>query len=83
MTHQIHEMIILLRINERKVRGLGDENKRLAYLLDLKTVALEDLSAGYSLGQVSHDSKIDWLELNDTGLCKIMWQKRLKIFFPT
>ena len=67
-----------LRINERKVRGLGDENKRLAYLLDLKTVALEDLSAGYSLGQVAHDSKIDWLELNDTGVCKITRQESKK-----
>ena len=35
--------------------------------LDLKTIALEDLNFGYSLGQITHDSKIDWLELNETG----------------
>ena len=29
----------------------AEESKRLAYLLDLKTVALEDLVFGYSLGQ--------------------------------
>ena len=41
-------------------------------------MALEDLSAGYSLGQVAHDSKIDWLELNDTGVCKITRQESKK-----
>ena len=39
------------RINERKQRRESD-NKKLAYLLDLKTVSLEDLAFGYSLGQV-------------------------------
>jgi intraflagellar transport protein 172 len=40
------------RINERKQRREND-NKKLAYLLDLKTIALEDLAFGYSLGQAS------------------------------
>jgi hypothetical protein len=29
----------------------AEESKRLAYLLDLKTIALEDMVFGYSLGQ--------------------------------
>ena len=57
--------MISVRINDRTQRGV-EESKKLAYLLDLKTVALEDLVFGYSLGQVTHDSKIDWLELNET-----------------
>jgi hypothetical protein len=44
------------RINERKQRRDTD-NKKLAYLLDLKTIALEDLAFGYSLGQVQTDNK--------------------------
>lgn len=30
-----------------------------------------DLVKGYNLGTVGHDSKIDWLELNETG-CKLL-----------
>ena len=53
-TEFMNPHVISVRINERKVRGL-EENKRLAYLLDLKTIALEDLAAGYSLGQVGFE----------------------------
>merc|ERR1712223_1578756 len=49
-TEFMNPHLISVRINERKVRGLED-NKRLAYLLDLKTIALEDLGLGYNLGQ--------------------------------
>ena len=44
-------LFVSVRINERKQRNV-DESKRLAYLLDLKTIALEDLVYGYNLGQV-------------------------------
>ena len=67
-----------VRINERKVKGI-DESKRLAYLLDLKTIALEDLVFGYNLGQVTHDSKIDWLELNETGRKLLFRDKRSRL----
>ncbi len=60
------------------MRG-SEETKKLAYLLDLKTVALEDLVLGYSLGQVTHDSKIDWLELNETGRKLLFRDKRSRL----
>ena len=41
-TEFMNPHLISVRINERKVKGL-EESKRLAYLLDLKTIALEDL----------------------------------------
>ena len=78
-TEFMNPHVISVRINERKVRDI-EENKRLAYLLDLKTIALEDLAAGYSLGQVAHDSKIDWLELNETGRKLLLRDKRLKLY---
>jgi intraflagellar transport protein 172 len=52
-TEFMNPHLISVRINERKVRG-ADDVKRLAYLLDLKTVALEDLGFGFALGQVTH-----------------------------
>ncbi|XP_050306348.1 intraflagellar transport protein 172 homolog [Anthonomus grandis grandis] len=56
--------VISVRLNER---GHQLENKKLAYLLDLKTVLVMDLVTGAALCQIGHDSKIDWLELNETG----------------
>ena len=41
-TEFMNPHLISVQINERKVKGL-EESKRLAYLLDLKTIALEDL----------------------------------------
>ncbi len=77
-TELMNPHVISVRINERKLRG-KEEIKRLAYLLDLKTVALDDLIYGYSLGQVSHDSKIDWLELNETGKKLLFRDKRSRL----
>lgn len=34
-----------------------------------------DLVKGYNLGTISHDSKIDWLELNETG-CKLLFRDK-------
>ncbi|XP_066261495.1 intraflagellar transport protein 172 homolog [Euwallacea similis] len=56
--------LMSVRLNERN--QLGD-NKKLAYLLDLKTILIMDLILGLTLSQINHDSKIDWLELNETG----------------
>lgn len=77
-TEFMNPHLISVRINERKVKGIED-TKRLAYLLDLKTIAMEDLAFGYSLGQVTHDSKIDWVELNETGRKLLFRDKRSRL----
>lgn len=56
--------LMSVRLNERN--QLND-NKKLAYLLDLKTIQVMDLLQGVTICQIGHDSKIDWLELNETG----------------
>lgn len=56
--------LISVRLNERNQTV---ENKKLAYLLDLKTICVMDLVSGVLMAQINHDSKIDWLELNETG----------------
>ena len=77
-TEFMNPHLISVRINERKSRNV-EESKRLAYLLDLKTIALEDLVFGYSLGQITHDSKIDWIELNETGRKILFRDKRSRL----
>lgn len=39
----------------------------LAYLLDMKTVAVIDLVSGIQICSWSNDKKIEWLEMNETG----------------
>lgn len=38
-----------------------------------------DLLSGYNLGAVSHDTKIDWLELNETGHKLLFRDKKLGV----
>ncbi|XP_026856898.2 intraflagellar transport protein 172 homolog isoform X1 [Electrophorus electricus] len=67
-----------VRLNDRRQKGV-EENKKLAYLIDIKTIAILDLAGGYNLGTVSHDLKIDWLELNETGRKLLFRDKKLKL----
>ncbi|KAJ8355794.1 hypothetical protein SKAU_G00185880 [Synaphobranchus kaupii] len=77
-TEFMNPHLISVRLNERKQRGVED-NKKLAYLVDIKTIAIVDLAVGYNLGTVSHDSKIDWLELNETGHKLLFRDKKLRL----
>jgi len=38
-----------------------------------------DLVGNYSVGTVSHDSKIDWLELNETGHKLLFRDKKMRV----
>ncbi|XP_068198190.1 intraflagellar transport protein 172 homolog [Antennarius striatus] len=67
-----------IRLNERTQKG-AEDNKKLAYLIDIKTIAIVDLAVGSSLGTISHDSKIDWLELNETGRKLLFRDKKLRL----
>ena len=51
-----------VRINERKQKSTT-ENKKMAYLVDLHTISVIDLMSGMVLSNVTHDSKINWLEV--------------------
>ncbi|XP_052833703.1 intraflagellar transport protein 172 homolog [Octopus bimaculoides] len=69
-----------VRLNERQTKRChtGD-NKRLAYLLDMKTVVIVDLVTENAIAEVEHDSKVDWLELNETGRYLLFRDKKLKL----
>ncbi|XP_071116630.1 intraflagellar transport protein 172 homolog isoform X1 [Haliotis cracherodii] len=77
-TEFMNPHLISVRLNERKQRGVSD-NKKMAYLVDLKTMAIMDLLTGMGLGQISHDSKIDWLEMNETCRKLLFRDKKLKL----
>lgn len=38
--------------------------KRVAYLVDLHTVAVVDLVSGVTLATFTHDSKLNWIEVS-------------------
>ncbi|KAB7506029.1 Intraflagellar transport protein [Armadillidium nasatum] len=77
-TEFMNPHLISVRLNERPQRGV-DESKKMAYLLDLKTICLRDLLMGVNLGQINHDSRIDWLELNETGQKLLFRDKKLRL----
>ena len=60
-TEHISPHLISVRLNERH----SDEDiKRVAYLVDLQTIHILDLTTSLTLASIAHDSKIDWLELS-------------------
>lgn len=67
-----------VRLNERKQLNVED-NKKMAYLVDLKTIAILDLISGFNLSSLQHDSKVDWLELNETGRILLFRDKRMRV----
>ncbi|KAL4649200.1 hypothetical protein GN956_G7681 [Arapaima gigas] len=77
-TEFMNPHLISVRLNERKQRGVED-SKKLAYLIDIKTIAIVDLAGGFNLGSVAHDSRIDWLELNETGRKLLFRDKKLRL----
>ena len=67
-----------VRLNERKQKGIED-NKKMAFLVDLKTIAIMDLVLGFNLASFTHDSRVDWLELNETAHKLLFRDKRLRV----
>ena len=52
------------------------------HVIELKLIVYfitVDMASGISLGQISHESKIDWLELNETGRKMLFRDKKLKL----
>ncbi|KAJ1528639.1 hypothetical protein ONE63_007034 [Megalurothrips usitatus] len=78
-TEFMNPHLISVRLNERRPENSTEDCKTLAYLLDLKTICIVDLVYGVTLSQVTHDSKIDWLELNETGQRLLFRDKKMRL----
>ncbi|KAJ6223282.1 hypothetical protein RDWZM_001827 [Blomia tropicalis] len=66
--------LLSIRIMERK-----RPTKVFAYLLDVKTISVVDLTTGLQICTWSHNERIDWIELNETGNKLIYRDKALKL----
>ncbi|XP_059491021.1 intraflagellar transport protein 172 homolog [Neocloeon triangulifer] len=77
-TEFMNPHLISVRINERQMRD--EENKKLAYLLDLKTVSIVDLISGSVVGQMSHDARINWLELSEPADKLLFRDSKLRLW---
>ncbi|EAT43404.1 AAEL005155-PA [Aedes aegypti] len=75
-TEFVNPHVISVRLNER---GNSSNNKKLAYLLDMKTVCVVDLILQSTITQITHDSKIDWLELSETGHKLLFRDKKMRL----
>ncbi|EAL39797.1 AGAP005330-PA [Anopheles gambiae str. PEST] len=75
-TEFVNPHVISVRLNER---GNTRNNKKLAYLLDMKTVCVVDLMLQSTIAQISHDSKIDWLELSETGHKLLFRDRKMRL----
>lgn len=83
-TSHVSGHVLSLRINERPSRVydhtsgrelVQEDNKKIVYLLDTQTLCVKDLVA-QSSNTITHDSKIDWLELNSRGNLLLFRDKR-------
>ncbi|XP_011499324.1 PREDICTED: intraflagellar transport protein osm-1 [Ceratosolen solmsi marchali] len=78
-TESVNPHVTSVRINERQLLP-GVDNKRLAYLLDSRTVRIMDLVTSATVTVIGHDARIDWLELSETGTRLLSRDKRSRLW---
>jgi intraflagellar transport protein 172 len=57
----------------------GEIHKTIAYLLDLQTIQIQNLVTGQKVAMISHDYRVDWLELNPSGNRLLFRDKRRQL----
>mmetsp|Transcript_30644 Transcript_30644/g.27829 ORF Transcript_30644/g.27829 Transcript_30644/m.27829 type:complete len:722 (+) Transcript_30644:437-2602(+) len=58
----------------------GQNQKIIAYLLDNQTITIQDLSTSSFVGTISHDHKIDYLELNPRANKLLFRDKKKQLY---
>ena len=76
-TERISPHLISVRLNEKFNVG---ETKRVAYMLDIHTISIVDLSTGNQISQIPHGNVVDWLELNEAGSKLLFRDVRSSLF---
>eukprot|EP00792_Barthelona_sp_PAP020_P008682 TRINITY_DN3240_c0_g1_i1.p1 TRINITY_DN3240_c0_g1~~TRINITY_DN3240_c0_g1_i1.p1 ORF type:complete len:1781 (+),score=508.40 TRINITY_DN3240_c0_g1_i1:25-5343(+) len=75
-TEKVSHHLLSLRLTQ-----YGDVPiKRLAFLVDPRTIRILDCNTGQAVTTVSHDSKIDFIELNITGDRLLFRDKKQRLF---
>lgn len=62
------------------VRAVDKKTRLIAYLLDLMTICIQDLNSNSMICQISHDTKIEYLELNPRGTKLLFKDKRKQLY---
>ncbi|KAI8928779.1 hypothetical protein BC831DRAFT_447367 [Entophlyctis helioformis] len=75
-TEHMNPHLISVRLNERPAE---DDIKRVAYLVDLQTVHILDLISSINVATITHDSKLDWLELSGKANKLLFRDKRRQL----
>ncbi|XP_026827198.1 intraflagellar transport protein 172 homolog isoform X2 [Ooceraea biroi] len=78
-TEAVNPHVISVRVNERPTSE-GEDNKKLAYLLDPRTIRVVDLMTGATISMIAHDARIDWLELSEAGHRLLSRDKRSRLW---
>ncbi len=80
-TENVHPNMISARLNysEQELRG-GKPTKVIAYLVDVMTICINDLSKNMIQATIPHDAKIDYLELNPGGTKLLFRDKRKQLY---
>ncbi|KAL0119649.1 hypothetical protein PUN28_007825 [Cardiocondyla obscurior] len=78
-TEAVNPHVVSVRVNERPSTS-GIDNKKLAYLLDPRTVRIVDLISGATISMIVHDARIDWLELSEAGHRLLSRDKRGRLW---
>lgn len=81
-TEHMSPHLISVRIaSPEDVQYSGADMKVIAYLLDLMTVRICDITTNQTLATVAHDNRIDWLELNPNTANKLIFRdKRRQLY---
>ena len=80
-TENVHPKMISARLNyaDQELRG-GKPTKVIAYLMDMMTICINDLSKNMIQATIPHDSKIDYVELNPGGTKLLFRDKRKQLY---
>ncbi|RHY72165.1 hypothetical protein DYB30_002007 [Aphanomyces astaci] len=87
-TEHLNLHLLSVRINERPVQIVPtdgkpsptplDDNKKMAFLLDLQTISVKDMH-NHTSTTINHDSRVDWLELNAHANLLLFRDKRRQL----
>ena len=74
-TEHMSPHLISVRLQEAKEPSIP-EVKKVAYLLDLQTIRITDLVTSITEATITHEAKVDWMEMNGRGTKLLFRDKR-------
>ena len=76
-TEHTSSHLISVRLSDgRDPTRLDQQIRKVAYLIDLNTVRIGDLSTGVTDATISHEARIDWMEMNQRATKLLFRDKR-------